>query len=78
MSLSFYIVQVLLACCWDGHELIHGCSLALVEIRLVLTHLLWTFDMELAEETDEEWPKQKMWTTWEKKPLIVKLTERKV
>ena len=53
-------------------------SLALAEIRLMLTHMLWAFDMELAEETDEEWAKQKAWMTWFKKPLIVKLTERKV
>ena len=53
-------------------------SLALAEIRLILTHMLWTFDMELSEETDEEWAKQKAWMSWEKKPLIVKLTERKV
>ncbi|KAL8795325.1 MAG: hypothetical protein Q9195_002195 [Heterodermia aff. obscurata] len=54
-----------------------GKSLALAEIRLMLTNMLWTFDMELAEETDEEWTKQKAWLTWEKKPLVVKLTERK-
>lgn len=59
-------------------KLTHGYSLALAEIRLGLTLMLWTFDMELAEETDEEWPKQKAWLTWEKKPLIVRLTERKM
>lgn len=57
---------------------VHDDRLALAEIRLMLTHMLWTFDMELAEETDEEWAKQKAWMTWEKKPLVVKLTERKV
>ena len=53
-------------------------SLALAEIRLVLTHMLWNFDMELAEETDDEWEKQNEWFIWNKKPLIVKLTPREV
>lgn len=34
--------------------------------------------MELADETDEEWMKQKAWMAWEMKPLVVKLSERNV
>ena len=53
-------------------------SLALAEIRLTLAHLLWTFDMELADETDKEWAKQKAWMIWERLPLYVNLKVREV
>ena len=53
-------------------------SLALAEIRLTLAHILWHFDMQLDEETDEDWATQKGWLTWAKKPLVVKLKARKV
>ena len=43
----------------------------MAEIRLTLTHLLYGFDFELIEETDEDWLDQKAWFTWEKNPLII-------
>lgn len=56
-------------------ENIHD-SLANAEIALALTRLLWEFDLSISEETDKNWPDQKAWFTWHKKPLIVVLRER--
>ncbi|CAO1597111.1 hypothetical protein XANCAGTX0491_000936 [Xanthoria calcicola] len=53
-----------------------GKNLANAEIALVLTRLLWEFDITLSEETDRNWPDQQAWFTWNKKPLVVKLQER--
>lgn len=53
-------------------------SLALAEIRLTLAHVLWNFEIELNDETDPDWIKQKAWMTWQKKPLIVNLKARTV
>ena len=51
-------------------------SLTMAEIRLVLTHLLFNFNIEFAEETNRNWAHQKGWFTWAKTPLIVKLSIR--
>ena len=53
-------------------------SLAMAEIRLILTHMVWRFDLEIAKETGRDWTRQKGWFTWEKKPLFVEVKERKV
>ena len=53
-------------------------SLALAEIRLTLAHMLWAFDIDLSDETDKEWTKQKAWSVWERFPLIVKLRVREI
>ncbi|KAL8940525.1 MAG: hypothetical protein Q9216_002775 [Gyalolechia sp. 2 TL-2023] len=53
-----------------------GKNLANGEIALVLTRLLWEFDIALSEETDKNWADQKAWFTWDKKPLVVELKER--
>ena len=47
-------------------------SLAYAEIRLLLANLLWGFDLELGEETDPGWMRQKGWMVWHRKPLFVK------
>lgn len=48
-------------------------SLAYAEMRLILAHVLWNFDMELSAES-ENWADQKIFSLWEKGPLYVKLT----
>lgn len=53
-----------------------GKNLAMAEIRLVLVRTLWEFDIGLCEETSGDWLDQKVWLTWQQKPLIVKLTPR--
>lgn len=47
-------------------------SMAYHEMRLILTKMLYNFDYELCQESDN-WSDQKTFTIWEKKPLIVKL-----
>ena len=38
--------------------------------------MIWNFDMELSDETDPVWDDQKVYLSWQKKPLIVKLRPR--
>jgi cytochrome P450 len=53
-----------------------GRNLAFHEMRLILARLLWEFDVGLVE-TGEDWmAKQKIWTFWDKPPLMVKLVQR--
>ncbi|ETS73398.1 hypothetical protein PFICI_15003 [Pestalotiopsis fici W106-1] len=51
-----------------------GKSLAYAEMRLILTRLLWKFDLEMMDES-KSWAKQKIFTLWDKKELRVKLQE---
>jgi Cytochrome P450 len=51
-------------------------SLAYTEMKLMLARVLYDFDLELAEES-KDWHKQKVYTLWEKGPLLVKVTERR-
>lgn len=49
-------------------------SLAYLELRLVLAKVVWHFDLAL-QKPGEEWTAgQKLYTTFEKKPLLVKMT----
>ena len=51
-----------------------GRYLARLEMRLILTHLLWTFDLEVADgDTLAGWEEQKSWILRQKAPLRVKL-----
>ena len=52
-------------------------SLALAELRLILTHMLFNLDMAMIDETDTDWASQKEWLTWEKKELMVGVRKRK-
>lgn len=61
---------------WSHTNQVLDDSLANAEIALVLTRLLWEFDITLSDETDSNWPDQQAWFTWNKKPLVVKLQER--
>nr|QFQ50475.1 P450 monooxygenase [Aspergillus pachycristatus] len=57
-----------------------GRQLALAEMRLILVHLLWHFDLELDERRmgDTDWMAvQGIWILWDKKPLWVVLKNRK-
>lgn len=42
-------------------------------MRLILTHLLWHFDLELMDDS-KDWTDQKIWTLWNKGAMHVKLT----
>lgn len=41
-------------------------------MRLIMAHLLFNFDLELMPESNN-WLDQKVFTTWEKKELMVKM-----
>jgi cytochrome P450 len=51
-----------------------GRNLAYMEMRIILARLIWNFDLELSEES-ENWANQKVFLLYEKPPLIVKLTK---
>lgn len=51
-------------------------SLAYAEMRLIFAKILWSFDMAL-DESSSDWNVQKSYITWEKKPLMVKLSKSK-
>jgi averantin hydroxylase len=50
-----------------------GRNLANVEMRLILTRVLFNFDLELDEARTGNWLDQKAFALWEKRPLWVKL-----
>ncbi|KAL1872679.1 hypothetical protein Daus18300_004225 [Diaporthe australafricana] len=52
-----------------------GKPFAYSEMRVILARMLWNFDMELSPES-EGWEKQKVYTLWDKGPLMVKLSAR--
>ena len=54
-----------------------GKNFAYHEIRLLLTDVLWNFDLELDRQS-EDWIEQPVYTIWHKRPLWVKLTPRTV
>ncbi|MCJ1380793.1 hypothetical protein MMC17_003902 [Xylographa soralifera] len=55
-----------------------GRHLAYLEMRLILAHLLWEFDLEIPDgETVGDWEEQKSWILWQKVPLRVKLIIRR-
>ncbi|KAF2141517.1 uncharacterized protein K452DRAFT_327154 [Aplosporella prunicola CBS 121167] len=49
-----------------------GKSLAYHEMRLLLANMVWSFDIELCEES-RNWAHQKQWFLWEKPALMVRL-----
>jgi hypothetical protein len=53
-------------------------SLAYQEIRLIISHLLWNFDLELSDPGSKNWTDQTSHWVWVKKPLLVRLSPRKV
>lgn len=46
-------------------------------MRLIITRILWNFDLEMCDGM-EQWSKQKIYTLWEKGPLMVKLNPRRI
>ncbi|THX69009.1 cytochrome P450 [Aureobasidium pullulans] len=58
-----------------GHRNCIGMNLAYHEIRLILAHLLWNFDLE-ADDIPYDWLDQGVHVVWDKKPLMTKLLHR--
>ncbi|KAF9880334.1 cytochrome p450 [Colletotrichum karsti] len=51
-----------------------GRNLAYVEMRIILTRMLWNFDMKIADDSLDWVGRQKIYLLWEKGPLNVHLT----
>ncbi|KAE8153754.1 benzoate 4-monooxygenase cytochrome P450 [Aspergillus avenaceus] len=49
-----------------------GKNLAYTEMRLIMTRILWNFDLSL-EPSCHDWANQLSFTVWEKKPLMINL-----
>ncbi|TID18903.1 cytochrome P450 [Venturia nashicola] len=49
-----------------------GQNMAMHEMRLILAKIIYNFDFELLPES-QQWADQRVFTLWEKKPLMVKL-----
>ncbi|KAA6416221.1 MAG: Cytochrome E- group I [Lasallia pustulata] len=54
-----------------------GKALGYAEIRLVLSKLLWNFDLELCDES-RNWVHQEVYIIWDKPALMVRLRDRRV
>ncbi|GAQ05188.1 maltose permease MAL31 [Aspergillus lentulus] len=52
-----------------------GRNLAYTEMRVILARVLWTFDLELCEDS-RDWKDQKVFVIWERGSLMCKLTMR--
>lgn len=53
-----------------------GKNLAFSEMRQILARVLWNFDLELVNK-DEVWEDQKIFTLWEKGPLVCRIRMRR-
>jgi cytochrome P450 len=51
-------------------------SLAYAEMKLILARMLFEFEFELYEPNDN-WSNQRVFTLWEKRPLMLKIAERR-
>lgn len=47
-------------------------SMANHEMRLIIAKLLWSFDLQLCDQ-QSDWLDQKLFLTWEKMSLMVKV-----
>lgn len=55
-----------------GHRDCIGKNMAWHEMRLLAAKLLFSFDVEVCEES-KDWSNQKVYALWEKKPLFCRL-----
>lgn len=53
-------------------KILTGYSMAYHEMRLIVAKVLYSFDLELAPESDG-WADQETYILWQKKPLMCKL-----
>lgn len=60
--------------CLNGGLCLTELSLAYIEMRIILSRVLWNFDMRIAEESVDWMSKQRIYNLWEKGPLMVYLT----
>ncbi|KAL3417868.1 Isotrichodermin C-15 hydroxylase 4 [Phlyctema vagabunda] len=53
-----------------------GKNLAMAELRIIISRVIWNFDMKLPSESSGWLDRQKMYTTWKKDELKVELSSR--
>lgn len=53
-----------------------GRNLAYSEMKLALCRIVYEFDFELVDDKDD-WFEQKVYTLWNKKPLMMRFIERR-
>jgi hypothetical protein len=46
-------------------------------MRLILARVLWNFDLEIQDKS-EDWTDQPIMVIWHKRPLMVRVTGRKM
>lgn len=54
---------------WDGRVF-------LAEARMILSKMIWNFELEMADPDDWNWLDQKAYLVFEPKALMVKLREK--
>lgn len=59
-----------------GPTLISLCSLAWAEMNLILSKVIWSFDLELGEGNKDDWSDQRIWLLHAKTSLYVKISPR--
>jgi cytochrome P450 len=69
---KYFILYILPRC----RMLIAITSLAYAEMQMILARVIWNFDIELAESSMSWMETMKIYSLWEKPPLMVKLTAR--
>lgn len=55
------------------YELILDGRVFLAEARMILSKMVWNFDLEMADPSDGNWMDQKAYLVFEPKALMVKL-----
>lgn len=63
-------------CCCTLHELTSGDRVFLAEARLILSKMVWNFELEMVDADDWNWLDQKAYLVFEPKALMVKLEEK--
>ena len=58
------------------HGLILDNRVFLAEAKLILSKMVWNFDLEMADPNDWNWLDQKAFLVFEPKSLMVKLREK--
>ena len=58
------------------HGLIFDDRVFLAEARLILSKMVWNFDLEMVDPNDWNWMDQKAYLVFEPKALMVKLKEK--
>lgn len=59
-----------------GPRVCLGINLAMLEMRVILSKIMWLYDMEWVNRTDNYWEKCKLQFLWYKPPLVIRFHPR--